>query len=137
MIGAGVTPTLGLGTLSNAFVGDDGFGNVLEAYPAVGSTSATLALANNSFFTLSLNIAPGTFGPVTVNFNVGKGGSSDPRRFLVRSGLDGFASTVLTQTLPGGANQIPAPQSFSLNLTGGELLGAPRRVVPGATGDAA
>jgi len=79
-IGAGVTPRLGLTTLSNAFIGDDGFGNVLEAYPIAGSTSAALALANNSFFTLSLSIAPGTFGPTTVNFNVGRGGSSESSR---------------------------------------------------------
>ncbi len=52
--GSGITPTLTLSTLSNAYIGDDGFGNVLEAYPTSGSTSAPLALANNSFFTLSL-----------------------------------------------------------------------------------
>jgi hypothetical protein len=118
VVGAGVTPTLGVATLSGAFIGEDGFGNVLEAYPAVGSTSAALALANSSFFTLALSITPGTFGPVVVNFNVGKGGSSDPRGYFVRTSLDGFASNVLSQTLPGGANQAPAPQSFSLDLTG-------------------
>jgi hypothetical protein len=118
VVGAGVTPALGVATLSGAFIADDGFGNVLEAYPTAGSTSAALALANNSFFTLSLSITPGTFGPVFVNFNVGKGGNSDPRGYFVRTSLDGFASNVLSQTLPSGANQAPAPQSFSLNLTG-------------------
>jgi hypothetical protein len=118
VVGPGVTPALGGVTLSGAFIGDDGFGNVLEAYPAVGSTSAALALANSSFFTLSLSITPGNFGPVGVNFSVGKGGNSDPRGYFVRTSLDGFASNVLSQTLPGGANQAPAPQSFSLDLTG-------------------
>jgi hypothetical protein len=112
------TPTLGLATLSSAFVGSDGFGNVLEAYPIAGSTSAALALVNNSYFTLALSITPGAVGPVVVSFNVGKGGNSDPRGFSVRTSLDGFASDVLSQTLPSGANQAPAPQSFGLNLTG-------------------
>jgi PEP-CTERM motif len=118
VVAASVTPALGLATLSNSFIGDDGFGNVLEAYPTAGSTSAALALANNSFFTLTLSVTPGTFGPVVVNFNAGKGGSSDPRGFLVRTSLDGFASNVLSQTLPSGTQQAPAPQSFSLNLSG-------------------
>jgi hypothetical protein len=118
VLGPSVTPTLGLATLSSAFVGSDGFGNVLEAYPIAGSTSAALALANNSYFTLALSISPGAVGPVVVSFNVGKGGNSDPRGFSVRTSLDGFASDVLSQTLPSGANQAPAPQSFGLNLTG-------------------
>jgi hypothetical protein len=31
-------------------VGDDGFGNVLEAYPSIDSTNSVTALTNNSFF---------------------------------------------------------------------------------------
>jgi hypothetical protein len=117
-VGAGVTPTLNGGALTSFSIGNDGFGNVLEAYPSAGSTSAALALANSSFYTLSLSIAPGTFGPTVVNFNVAKGGASDPRGFFVRTSLDGFATDVLSQTLPSGPNQAPARQSFNLDLTG-------------------
>lgn len=117
-VGAGVTPTLSPAALSTFFINDDGFGNILDARPTSGSTSASLALTNNSFFTLSLSITPGTFGPVVVSFDVAKGGDSDPRGYFVRTSLDGFATDVLSQTLPSGANQAPAPQAFSLNLAG-------------------
>ena len=60
------TPTLGLATLSNAFIAYDGFGNVLEAYPTTGSTSAVLALTNNSFFTLTATPLPPSFSFVLI-----------------------------------------------------------------------
>jgi len=115
-IAPGITPTLDLTTLTSSIVANDGFGVVLQAYSS--ATTAPLALANNQYFTLSLGINPGAFANLVVNFQVGKGGSSDPRGYFVRSSLDGFTTDILSSVLPSGAQQAPASTSFSVDATG-------------------
>ncbi len=117
-VGSGITPTLTLSTLDHFTVTDDGFGTVLQAYPVSGSTSAALALTNNSYFTLALSITPGSFTTLQFNYEVGKGGSSDPRGYFVRSSLDGFTTDILLTNLPNGAQQAPQAESFSVDATG-------------------
>jgi hypothetical protein len=112
-----VTPTLSSTHLPLTSVGNDGFGNVYETYPAAGSTSAGLAVTNNSYFSLGLTL-PGTFGQLTLAFAVGKGGASGPRGYLVRSSLDNFASDVLNETFPVGASVAPAARTVTVDATG-------------------
>jgi hypothetical protein len=68
------------------FISDDGFGNVLEAYPMA-----------------------------QLMFEVGKGGASDPRGYFIRSSLDGYASDLFAQTLPVGATAAPVATVVNLS----------------------
>ncbi|QOY90021.1 PEP-CTERM sorting domain-containing protein [Paludibaculum fermentans] len=118
VVGSGVTENLDTShILSGTSVGNDGFGVVLEAYPNSGSTSAGLALINNSFFAVTLGLTPVTLGQLHVAYEVGKGGSSDPRGYFVRSSLDGYTSDLINQVLPGGSAAAPALQSFDLDAS--------------------
>jgi hypothetical protein len=97
-------------------IADDGFGNVLEAYPMLGSTSAATALANNSYFTISLTARPGSVLDLdSLAFEVGKGGNSDPRGFFVRTSVDNFASNLFSETLPAGPIAAPVPTTVPLS----------------------
>lgn len=103
--------------LSSFSVADDGFGTVLQAYPHIGGTSASGALANNDYWSLTITAQSGQFLNIgTLFFEVGKGGSSDPRGYFIRSSVDSFASDVYGVQLPTGAQQ--APQSASVDLSG-------------------
>jgi len=117
--------TLGSMAQSSAFSGSqlssfpvsaDGFGVVLQAYPSAGSSSAPAALANNSYWDLTITAQSGQFLDIgTLFFDVGKGGSSDPRGYFVRSSVDGFASDVSGVQLPIGAQQAPQPASVDFS----------------------
>ena len=98
---------------NNALINNDGFGNILNFYPKTGSTSAATALSSNSYFSLTLN-AVSTFNLAKLNFEVGKGGSSDPRGYFVRSSVDSFSSNLISETLPLASQPAPAAKSVSL-----------------------
>lgn len=101
----------------NTEIGDDGWGQVLMAYPTAGSTSASLALSNDSFWSLTVTAAAGqTLDIGSIFYSVGKGGSSDPRGYFIRSSVDSFASDIAGSQLPTGANQNPG--DFSVSLAG-------------------
>lgn len=117
VVGVGVTPTLTLpSTLNSYAVGPDGFGVVLQTYPQTGSTSSVNTV---SYYTLSLTTnASGGLGQLTVSFDVGKGGNSDPRGVLARSSLNNYGTDVFSLTLPSGPQAAPAPQSFTVDASG-------------------
>ena len=121
-VAPGITPTLSFTNLSSSLVANDGFGVVLQAYPGAGATSAPLALSSNSYYSLALALPSPSTGPVTVAFNVGKGGNSDPRGYFVRTSLDNFGSDVGGGQLPTGAQAAPAPASVNLTLSGQSTL---------------
>lgn len=101
--------------LSGSYIGDDGFGDVLQSYPSSGSTDAATALANNSYFTITINAVGGqTFDLDTLSYKVGKGGDSDPRGYFIRSSLDGYTSDLYSETLPLGSQQAPALRTVPL-----------------------
>ena len=101
---------------SGFYIGDDGYGNVVEAYPNGGSTSASAALTNNSYFTVALQgLGSNTFNVNGLQFDVGKGGRSSPRGLFIRSSTDGFASDIFSQIL--GAGQA-SPTTTSVALSG-------------------
>jgi hypothetical protein len=51
----------------------------------------------------------------TLQFEVGKGGNSDPRGYFIRSSVDGFASTLFATNLPTGPQMAPALQTIDLS----------------------
>jgi hypothetical protein len=98
------------------FIGNDGFGNVLEAYPMTTAISAATAISTSSYFTITVNAS--SAGPMALSqllFEVGKGGASDPRGYFIRSSIDGYANDLFAQTLPVGATQAPAPAVVNLS----------------------
>lgn len=98
---------------------DDGFGNVLGAYPTIaGSTDAANALANNSFFTITINSLPGQ--PIDINtiqFDVGKGGGADPRGYFIRTSADNYNSDLISISPlpPAGASTAPATETIDVS----------------------
>ncbi|MGR8935637.1 MAG: hypothetical protein ACU837_14780 [Gammaproteobacteria bacterium] len=103
--------------LYNSYIGDDGYGNILEAYPSTGAIDASSALSNNSYFTVALTANAGqTIDIGTVEFEVGKGGSSDPRGYFIRSSVDGYTADLIAETLPLGSQ--PPPAQKTINVSG-------------------
>jgi hypothetical protein len=101
--------------LNDSYIGDDGFGNVLETYPSTGSTSVATALTNNSYFFITITPTSGNVINLSqLVFEVGKGGSEDPRGYFVRSSADGFTTDIVGETLPTGANTAPVIKTISL-----------------------
>lgn len=105
--------TLSFSNLTSAYIADDGFGNVLEAYPAAGATNYASAVSNNSYFTLTLD-AVSVVSMDNLVFEVGKGGSSDPRGYFVRSSVDGFTNDLISEVLPAGSASAPVSKSIPL-----------------------
>jgi hypothetical protein len=117
MLGPGVQSSSFNGSqLSKFLVFDDGFDYVLQAYPSIGSTSPAAALANNSYFNINVTAAPWVLLDLTtLQFEVGKGGNSDPRGYFIRSSVDGFASALFATNLPTGPHMAPALQAIDLS----------------------
>lgn len=92
----------------------DGFGSALLTYPQTGSNSAATTA---SYFTLTLSSST-PFDPHFLRFKVAKGGSSDPRGYLIKSSSDGFTSNVAVETLPSGAPSAPQQREVSLGIVG-------------------
>lgn len=116
-LGVGVQSSSYNGTsLGGSYVSDDGFGSVLQAYPSAGSTDHDSAAANGSYFSITVTANGGDDLDLgSLQFEVGKGGSSDPRGYFIRSNVDGFASDLFSTLLPSGSQQAPALQSIDLS----------------------
>ncbi len=94
---------------------DNGYGTILNAYPSSGSTDATLALLNDSYFSIVLSAQPALSWDLTnLSFEAGKGGTSNPRGYFIRSSADAFASDIFALLLPDGQ---PAPEAQSIDLS--------------------
>lgn len=103
--------------LSQFYIGNDGFGNVLEAYSADGTvTNADNALASNSYFSLSVAASSGKLLDIaSLSFEVAKGGDNDPRGYFVRSSVDNFSTNIFASTLPSGSQAAPSPVTIDLS----------------------
>lgn len=88
----------------------------------VVSTSSAAAITNNSFFQFTVTPNSGaTFS--NLSFEVGKGGSSSPRGYDLRSSLDSYATTISTAEVTQVATPAsPTFQTFSVPLTGSQYL---------------
>jgi hypothetical protein len=98
---------------------------VLVTSPASGNTSAALALANNQYFTTPAFTADANGLKLTsLNFNVGRGGSSTPRGIIVRASINGGAygadlynAAITTQTPTWSAVNIDLTGAAYQNIT--------------------
>ena len=82
----------------------------------VASPTPAAAVANNQYFQFSAAADPGyalNFSSLT--FNAGKGGSSSPRGWVLRSSLDGFGSTIATADI---TSIQPTLTPYSIDLSG-------------------
>lgn len=115
LLSAGYGSTYDYSHSFDSYIGDDGFGNVLEAYPLSGSTSHDTALSTGSYFSISATAPKGGYLDLEkLEFEVGKGGSADPRGYCVRSSVDSFDSDIFATELPSGAQQSPALKTIDL-----------------------
>jgi surface protein len=105
--------TLDFSLLYEHYVSGDGFGEVLQTYPDDNIINAAAALENNIYFTLTLD-AVSTIKLDSLIFEVGKGGSSDPRGFFIRSSIDSYATDLYSETLPSGSQTAPVLHSLAL-----------------------
>ena len=96
------------------WVDDDGFGNVLQAYPMPGATTYNTALSTPSYFDIVLMFGNGS-DLDSMDFEVGKGGSSDPRGYVVRSSVDSFTTDLRAEELPSGAPEAPSLRTIDLS----------------------
>lgn len=103
--------------LSQFYVGNDGFGNALEAYSANGTTTdAASALTNSSYFSLSVAAAAGKLLDIaSLSFDVAKGGDSDPRGYFIRSSVDNFSTNIFAATFSPGVHTAPASVTIDLS----------------------
>lgn len=96
------------------WVDDDGYGNVFQAYPMPGATSYATALSTPSYFDIVLTFALGS-DLDSMSFEVGKGGNSDPRGYIVRSSVNGFATDLRAEVLQSGPQQAPSLRTIDLS----------------------
>ena len=96
-------------------VKNNGFGIVFTASPKTGSTTA---LNTTSYFSITLTVYPSFYLNITsISFNVGKGGASDPRGYLIKSSADNYSSTIANVQLPTGAQAAPALITYNTIYT--------------------
>jgi hypothetical protein len=99
-------------------IGNDGFGTVLEAYPASGATDYATAVANDSYFTIDVVASAGNDLDLgSLEFEVGKGGSADPRGYFIRSSVDNYATDLYGPTVLGPAEGQDAPLLQTVDLS--------------------
>jgi hypothetical protein len=94
--------------------------------PGVGSTTGALSIANDDYFQFTVSALAGLFLDLdSLDFLGQKGGSADPRGWVLRTSVDGFAADVATDTLscnPYGGGCV-TPDSISVDLTGAAFQG--------------
>ncbi len=102
--------------LDRFYVAGDGFGSVLQAYPTSGTTSKPKSLAANCYFDITMTATTGYLLDLSaLQFDVGKGGSTDPRGYFIRSSVGSFATDLFATQLPTGSQTAPALQSVDLS----------------------
>jgi hypothetical protein len=107
-----VTVQLSTANLSSAYIGSDGFGNVLEAYPKSGSTTAGTALSNGSYFSVMISANSGYLLNLTsLDFDANAGDDFGVHGAFVRSSVDSYSTDLLVPTL---TKATPSARSISL-----------------------
>lgn len=89
-----------------------------------GSTSAALAITNNSFFQFTVTPNAGNFLNLgNLSFEAAKGGASAPRGYDLRSSLDSYATSISSAEITTVATVgSPVFQNFSIPLSGPSYL---------------
>jgi hypothetical protein len=92
---------------------NDGFGQALIVRTNATSTTAE---NTNSYFSISFNVNPNYVCNITsLSFNVGKGGDSDPRGYLIKSNIDNYQSVLGGVQLPTGPQQPLQPTTIDIS----------------------
>lgn len=104
---------LDFSNLEDYYISNDGFGVVLQSYPACGADNYANAVTEDSYFTLTLT-GNDIFDADSLLFEVGKGGSADPRGYFVRSSIDNYVTDIISETLPSGNQQAPVLKKIKL-----------------------
>jgi hypothetical protein len=92
---------------------DDGFGQVLVVQTNATSTTPD---NTNSYFSISFSVNPSYMCDITsLSFNVGKGGTADPRGYIIKSNIDNYQSVLGGAELPTGPQQAPQPTQINIS----------------------
>lgn len=94
--------------------------------PPLGATSEPSAVVTDSYFQFDVAADPGlVLNLSSLDFGGYKGGDSDPRGWVLRSSVDGFAADIasdgiISNPFGGGSTE---PDAFSVDLSGGAYQG--------------
>lgn len=116
------TSTTASAAMPILYVGNDGQGNVAEAYSGAATTTAATALSNGNYFSVVVNLTPGSVMDLTdLTFEVGAGDSYNwgVRGYVIRTSTDGFTSDLYAGTFPSATQFAPAEQT--VDLTGADF----------------
>lgn len=112
------------GTLTNAslslFTNNNSLGYatdpVLQVAPPNSTTTAALAVTNNSYFSFSITPdANYQMDFTSLTFTCARGGASTPRGYVVRSSIDSYAANIDTAAI---STQRTTWTNVSIDLTG-------------------
>ena len=92
---------------------DDDFGQVLVVRTNATSTGPD---NTNSYFSIAFSVNPNYVCDITsIEFNVGKGGTDDPRGYIIKSNNDNYQSVLGGAQLPTGPQQAPKPTTINIS----------------------
>jgi hypothetical protein len=96
---------------------------VLRIDPGDGSTSPGEAVAGGTYFEFTVTASPGlSLALDDLYFSSARGGAAEPRGWVLRSSVDGFASDIDSEVVP---SQRPDLTAFTVDLSGPEFQGLP------------
>jgi hypothetical protein len=94
---------------------------VLRIDPGDGSTSADEAVAGGTFFEFTVTANPGVLLALdNLTFSSARGGAAEPRGWVLRSSVDGFASNIDSEVVP---SQRPDLTIFTVDLSDCQFQG--------------
>ena len=106
-------PILDTSNLNYDYITDDGFGTVLAAHSLGNVTSIDTV----NYFSISFSTNSNYFCDIhSISFEVGKGGSSDPRGYIIYSNQDNYIVPIANVQLPTGSKQSPNPTTVNLSF---------------------
>lgn len=91
------------------------------ANPPASTTTAALAVTNNSYFSLTATPTAGfSISLTSLDFKMARGGTSTPRGYVVRSSADGYSTNLATADITA---QRTTFEDVSVDLTGASFQG--------------
>ena len=100
--------------------------DIVTVRPGAGSISESTAVSNDSYFQFNVGAVPGlALSLSSLDFGGYKGGASDPRGWVLRSSVDGFAADISSGVITADPfdSGSTAPDEFSVDLSAGAYQG--------------
>ena len=95
--------------------------NTVYLQQLILSTTAATAVSNNQYFQFTVGANAGyALNLSDLSFDAGRGGSSTPRGWVLRSSIDGFAANIATAAIP---TVQPTMTPFSVALSASPYQG--------------